>query len=203
MEKKILIADDHHVVRVGTYIILKDAFADLSFDFASNFDEVKEKVAMKNIDLVILDIEMPGSKYKSMVTELKKLCEDILILIFSSHEESIALQYYNEGAHGFLNKLSEPEDLIAAVQSIFNKGFYYSSAIMGDILEDRKYSPVHALSHRELEVFNLLAKGYGNLEIANSLGIGETTAATHKRRIYLKLHIKNVADLIKIYNSIH
>lgn len=203
MTKRILIADDHHVVRVGTFMTLREAFPNVSMDFAVNYDEVKEKVASKQFDLIILDIEMPGSIYRSMIKELKSLHSDIRILIFSSYDESVALQYYKEGVNGFLNKLSESTELITAVETILEKRNYYTAYIIEQMLEKKEASPIDILSARETDIFNLLAKGYGNLEISNRLGLQETTVATHKRRIYIKLKITNLADLIKIYNSIH
>jgi len=202
MSKKILIADDHHVVRVGTSIIVKEAFQEVLIDFAATYDEVKQKLQAEDFDLIILDIDMPGTVYKSMIKEIKSIRNDVLILVFSSYEEDIALQYYKEGINGFLNKLSEPHEIISAIESIFQKGFYYSSYIMGQMVENQS-SPVEILSEREFEIFKLLAQGNGNLEIANLLNVEESTIATLKRRLYKKLKISNLAQLIKIYNSVH
>ncbi|SEW01895.1 two component transcriptional regulator, LuxR family [Chryseobacterium wanjuense] len=202
MVNKILIADDHHVVRVGTSIIVKETFPEVSIDFATTYDEVKEKLEAENYDLIILDIDMPGTIYKSMVKEIKMLREEILILIFSFYEEDIALQYYKEGVHGFLSKLCDPNDIVSAISSICEKGHYYSSYIINQMIEN-KNSPVETLSQRELEIFKLLAQGNGNLEIANLLNIEESTIATHKRKLYKKLKISNLVELIRIYNTLH
>jgi DNA-binding NarL/FixJ family response regulator len=204
MNKKILIADDHYVVRIGTALILEKNFDNLFIDFAETYHEIRQKIITEKFDLLILDIELPGSIFKAMIKDLKSLSEGLLILIFSSHPETIALQYIEEGANGFLNKLTAPETLAAAIESIFKTGMYYSPVLMNRLMEkNNKKSPENLLSERELQVFMLLAKGNGNLEIANILDIQESTVGTYKRRIYSKLNINNLVDLLEIYNGLH
>lgn len=203
MTKKILIADDHHVVRIGTAMILEKKFGDISIDFAETYDEIKHKVQTEKYDLIMLDLELPGSIFKAMIKEIKALSKEILILIFSSYKENIALPYFEEGANGFLNKLSDPETLVKAVETILEDGYYYSQNMMNIVSEElKKKKPTEILSERELQVFNLLAKGNGNLEIANVLDIQESTVGTYKRRIYNKLKITNLIELLDIYKGI-
>ncbi|MDR4951689.1 response regulator transcription factor [Chryseobacterium sp. ES2] len=204
MTKKILIADDHHVVRIGTAMILEKNFNHFEVDFAETYDEVKQKIQSEKYDLVILDIELPGSILKSMVKEIKAIAEDILILIFTSYKENIALQYIEEGANGFLNKQSDPENFVKAVEALFKDGQYYTPEILNELLKgNKKRKAIENLSERELQVFNLLAKGNGNLEIANALDIEESTVGTYKRRVYQKLKITNLVELLEIYSEIH
>lgn len=204
MTKKILIADDHHVVRIGTAMILEKNFNHFEVDFAETYGEAKQKIESEKYDLVILDIELPGSIFKSMIREIKSISEDTLVLIFTSYKENIALQYIEEGANGFLNKQSDPENFVKAVESIFKEGFYYTPEMMHEILKgNKKKKAVDDLSERELQVFNLLAKGNGNLEIANALNIEESTVGTYKRRVYQKLKITNLVELLDIYKEIH
>ncbi|MFS4473905.1 response regulator [Chryseobacterium sp. T20] len=204
MTKKILIADDHHVVRIGTAMILEKNFNHLEVDFAETYGEAKQKIESEKYDLVILDIELPGSLFKSMVKEIKEISEDTLILIFTSYKENIALQYIEEGANGFLNKQSDPENFVKAVEALFKDGQYYTPEIMNELLKgNKKRKAIENLSERELQVFNLLAKGNGNLEIANALDIEESTVGTYKRRVYQKLKITNLVELLEIYSEIH
>ncbi|MCP1301298.1 response regulator transcription factor [Chryseobacterium sp. S0630] len=204
MTKKILIADDHHVVRIGTAMILEKNFNHLEVDFAETYGEAKQKIESEKYDLVILDIELPGSILKSMVKEIKEISEDTLILIFTSYKENIALQYIEEGANGFLNKQSDPENFVKVVEALFKDGNYYTPEIMSELLKgDKKRKAIENLSERELQVFNLLAKGNGNLEIANALDIEESTVGTYKRRVYQKLKITNLVELLEIYSKIH
>lgn len=204
MKKKILIADDHHVVRIGTALILEKNFNDFEIDFAETYDEVKQKVETVKFDLVILDIELPGSTFKSMVKEIKNISEDTLILIFTSYKETVAMQYIQEGANGFLNKLSNPETFVKTIEGIFKDGYYYTPEVLNEmVVRMHKKSPLEILSEREQQVFDLLAKGNGNLEIANALNIEESTVGTYKRRVYQKLKITNLVELLEIYNEIH
>jgi len=204
MTKKILIADDHHVVRIGTAMILEKNFNHFEVDFAETYGEAKNKIESEKYDLVILDIELPGSILKSMVKEIKRISEDTLILIFTSYKENIALQYIEEGANGFLNKQSDPDHFVKAIEALFKDGYYYTPEIMNELLKgNKKRNAVENLSEREMQIFNLLAKGNGNLEIANALNIEESTVGTYKRRVYQKLKITNLVELLDIYNEIH
>ena len=200
--KKILIADDHAVVLYAVSKILKNHFTDVSIDYAENYDVAKNKIKNDRYDLVILDIMMQGTTYASMTKELRLIQEDVLILIFTASEDTVALEYIREGADGFLNKTSNPEKLIRAVDSVFKDGYYYPlSAIKEAINSDGKKNNVKSLSKREYEIFELLAQGNGLLEIGNILNINTSTVSTFKRRIYDKLDIKNIVDLAKLYND--
>ncbi|ANF49108.1 DNA-binding response regulator [Chryseobacterium glaciei] len=201
MNKKILLADDHYIVTFGTSMLLKNHFSDVSIECAENYDEVKEKIRSERFDLIILDIEMPGSTFKFMVKELKRIQEDLMILIFSSAKESAALEYIHEGAEGFINKLCSEKALIKAVESIFDQGYYYPSKLIDQAFNRSKKNGTEVLSERELQVFRLLVQGNGNLEISNILNINISTVSTYKRRIYAKLGVKNIIDLLKIYND--
>lgn len=204
MTKKILIADDHHVVRIGTAMILEKKFNYVEVDFAETYGEAKQKIKSEKYDLVILDIELPGSILKSMVKEIKGISEDTLILIFTSYKENIALQYIEEGANGFLNKQSDPDHFVKAIEALFKDGYYYTPEIVNELLKgNKRRTAVENLSERELQVFNLLAKGNGNLEIANALNIEESTVGTYKRRVYQKLKISNLVELLEMYNGVH
>jgi|UPI0006464134 DNA-binding NarL/FixJ family response regulator len=204
MKKKILIADDHSVVRLGTALVLENQITDIDCDYAENYDEVKEKLKEEKFDLLILDIDMEGSTYKYMIRELKNIQEDILILMFSSYKENVAVEYIQEGAEGFLNKMSSEKILVRAVRSIFEDGFYYTPQLIEQLSKYQQKKDVNeVLSERELQVFRLLAEGNGNLEIANALNIQMTTASTYKRRVFAKLGVNNVIELLKIYNSSH
>ncbi len=203
MNKRILIADDHYVVRLGTKMALESKFSNIYIDFAENYYEAKEKLVTERFDLIMLDIEMEGSIFKNMIKELKMIQDDIKIMIFSSSKENIAVEYIQEGAQGYLNKLSNDETIIKAIQSIFEEGYYYPFQVV-KLLSDKpqKEDIKGVLSEREFQIFNLLGEGNGNLEIANILDIQIGTVGTYKKRIYTKLGIKNLIDLFKIYTKL-
>ncbi|MDV4042201.1 DNA-binding response regulator [Elizabethkingia anophelis] len=204
MIKKILIADDHHVVKAGTSLILQSKIKDLVIDYAEYYWEVVSKITQEDYDLLILDIEMPGSKHKKMIGELKNIRKDIKILIYTSYNQEIAIQYIREGAEGYLNKQAHENDILTAVENMLTYGNHYPPQLVSLIAKQSQCPPaIEKLSERELQIFNLLAEGNGNLEISNILNLGISTVSTYKKRIYEKLDIYNIADLMAIKNNIH
>ncbi|MFN1217604.1 response regulator [Chryseobacterium kwangjuense] len=201
MQKKILIADDHYVVRMGASLLLHSTYEDLEIDFTENYENVKEKITEIRYDLLMLDIDMPGSIYLHMIKELKSIDPELKIMMFSACDEKTALRYIHEGADGYLNKQLS-ENVVEAVTMIFRQGFYYSQELAHLLIHNRKeIKPLENLSKRELEIFELLAQGNGNLEISNELDLKMSTISTFKKRIYEKLKIQNLAELIKLYEK--
>ncbi len=203
--KKILIADDHYIVRTGTALLLESKLQyPCVIDFAENYTETKEKVSKKKYDLVILDTDMPDSIYKAMVKELKKKKDDLKIMIFSIYDESVGIQYIEEGAEGFLNKGASESEILRGITAIFEEGYYYPSKMVNKLLNHSKDSrTVEKLSKREFQIFKLLAEGNGNIEIANILDLKMSTISTYKKKIFDKLKVKNVVDLVRIYDDMH
>lgn len=203
--KKILIADDHYIVRTGTALLLESKLQyPCTIDFAENYIETKDKVSKEQYDLVILDIDMPDSTSKTMVKELKGKQEDLKIMIFSTYDESVGIQYIEEGAEGFLNKGASESEILRGITAIFEEGYYYPSKMVNKLLSHSKDGrTVEKLSKREFQIFKLLAEGNGNIEIANILDLKMSTISTYKKKIFDKLKIKNVVDLVRIYDDMH
>ncbi|WBV57109.1 response regulator transcription factor [Chryseobacterium daecheongense] len=201
MIKYILIADDHDVVLTGTSLILESRIPDISVDQAEDYPETLEKISQRKYDLIILDINMPESKNKKMISEIKEIDPDVKILIFSAYEEEIAVQYIKEGANGYLSKLSKVEEISEAVIRIFREGYYYPSGIVNQLLQDSPLDSIKRFSEREYQIFILMVKGYGNLEISNEMNIQMSTISTYKKRIHNKLKTNHLADLIKLYQN--
>ncbi|MDQ0593947.1 DNA-binding NarL/FixJ family response regulator [Chryseobacterium ginsenosidimutans] len=201
MTKNILIADDHDIVLVGTSIILESRIPDVLIDTAEDYPKAMEKIFQKKYDLVILDINMPESKNKKMITEIKAADPDIKILIFSAYEEEIAVQYIKEGANGYISKLSKSDEISDAVKKIFSDGYYYPANIIDQLFQESPLDSIKNLSAREYEIFILMVNGNGNLEISNKMGIQMPTISTYKKRIHTKLKTSNLADLIKLYHT--
>lgn len=201
MTKYILIADDHDIVLAGTSLILESRIQDIVIHQAEDYPEAIHKISKQKYDLVILDINMPESKNKKMISEIKELDPDIKILIFSAYEEEIAVQYIKEGANGYLSKLSKVDEISEAVKKIFSEGYYYPSTIVNQLLQASPLDSIKSLSEREYEIFILMVKGYGNLEISNAMNIQMTTISTYKKRIHTKLKTNNLATLIKLYQT--
>ncbi|MCT2560376.1 response regulator transcription factor [Chryseobacterium herbae] len=203
MNERILIADDHYVVRAGTALVLESAYPKLKIDFAENYEQVQKHLSDRHYDLLLLDIDMPGTQYKKMISELKSIQESLKILIFSGYDKDVAIQYIREGAEGYLSKQSSEEEIREAVKSVIEKGYYYPGELIGLIIQNKKSNPAEKLSSREYEIFTLLASGNGNLEIGNKLDIQMSTVSTYKKRIFQKLNISNIAELIKVHEMMH
>ena len=205
MSYKILIVDDHMVVKTGVSIILNSEINDLDIQFASTFSETLDKVKQFSYDLIILDINIPGGKNIEMIPEIRAIVPEVKILMFSAHEEEFyALRYVSAGADVFLNKLSSEEKLIEAVRSIREFGKYLTENLIdqlnNNLLNDEPLNPFDILSKREIEIVKLLVKGDRNLEISNFLGIQMSTVSTYKNRVFEKLKINNLVELIEKYN---
>jgi DNA-binding NarL/FixJ family response regulator len=204
MAYKILIVDDHLVVKTGVKIILQSEIEGLSISFGADFCDLLQILSKENYDLIILDINIPGGKNTEMITEIKAMMPEVKVLMFSAYEEeSHALRYIQAGANGYLNKLSGEDKIVAAVNSIMNHGEYIPddirSLLQAKKLNNEPINPFDKLSNRELEIAKLLIKGNGNLEISNSLNIQMSTVSTYKNRIFEKLKINNLVELIEMY----
>lgn len=206
MQKEILIVDDHLVVRTGVSIILEEKFKNFSITTAENYNETLTVLKDKNFDLIILDINIPGGRNTAMIEQIRDIQDEAKILIFSVYEEEThACPYIIAGANGYLNKLSDKKKLINAVDSILKTGNYLTPDIIKNLVKastnKESINPLDRLSKREREISELLVQGDGNIEIANKLSIQLTTVSTHKNKIFNKLNIKNIVELITLFNK--
>jgi DNA-binding NarL/FixJ family response regulator len=206
MNKEILIVDDHLVVRTGVSIILQEEFKHFSISTASNYNSTIDIIKSKIFDLIILDINIPGGKNTTMVHEIREIQPEVKILIFSVYDEKThACPYIVAGANGYLNKLSNEKEITGVVNTILTTGNYISTSMVSELVKasssKASLNPLDSLSTRELEIANLLILGDGNIEIANKLDIQLSTVSTHKNKIYNKLDIKNLVDLINLFKN--
>jgi DNA-binding NarL/FixJ family response regulator len=200
MIKKILIADDHLVVRRGIRQILSDWSDSAVMDEACNGQEVLEKVQDNHYDLILLDISMPGRSGLEVLAQLKKERPDLNVLILSMHtEEQYAVRVMKAGASGYLTKESTPEELISAVERVSQGRKYISSSLAEQLafyLETETEKPPHELlSDRQFEVLCLIAKGKTVTEIAEMLSLSIKTISTYRTRILEKMAMTNNAQL--------
>lgn len=204
MGRKVLLVDDHLVVKAGVSIILNSEIDDLEISYSKDYFETIRSINATEFDLIILAINIPGGKSTEMVSEIKAVLPDVKILIFSAHEEeSYALRYIYAGADGYLNKLSGQDKIVEAVKSIFTTGKFLTPEIIKklhhNITNKEPINPFDKLSTRERQITEMLVKGDGNLEIANKLGIKLSTVSTYKLRLFEKLKINNLVELIDKY----
>jgi len=207
MIKKILIVDDHFIVRSGMALLLENEIENVLVFGVNDFPEALVEIANTFFDLIILDINLPGGKKYHMIDDLRELQKDVKILIFSAHEEDIyAIRYIQAGANGYLNKLSDSDTIAKAVKTVLEFGKYISNDILDKFIafsqnKKERSNPLEDLTQRELEIAELLVKGYGNLEIANELDIKMTTVSTHKLNIFKKTEITNIIELSELFKK--
>ncbi len=199
---KILIADDHPVVRKGLREIIEETSDMEVADEASNGQEVLAKVFKKDFDVVLLDISMPGRSGLDILKELKSQLPKLAVLVLSIHpEEQYAVQVLKAGASGYLTKKSAPEELVTALRKVSAGGKYVSPSLaekLASALETGIEKPPHeTLSAREYEVMRKIALGKTVTEIARELFLSPKTISTYRSRILEKIGIKNNAELIR------
>jgi DNA-binding NarL/FixJ family response regulator len=197
---KILIADDHAVVRQGVKQILADAFPKAVYGEARNAHEVLSRVWEEEWDVVVLDITMPGRSGLDVLRDIKKGKPRLPVLILSMHpEDQFAVRMLKSGAAGYLNKESAPEELVGAIKKILAGGRYVSPAlaeIMASYLTVETQKPPHErLSDREFQVLRKIAIGRTVSEIAAELSLSVKTVSTYRARTLEKMGLRNNAEL--------
>ncbi|MGB2763293.1 MAG: response regulator transcription factor [Candidatus Aminicenantaceae bacterium] len=198
---KILIADDHAVVRKGLKQILAETSDIVAADEAKNGQEVLEKVRKSDYDIVMLDISMPGRSGIEILKQLKDEKPEVLVLVLSMHpEEQYAVRALKAGASGYLTKDSAPEELIKAIRKISQGGKYITASLAEKLafdLEIDSEKPLHeTLSDREYEVMCKIASGKTIKEIAEELFLSVKTISTYRSRILEKMGMKNNTQLV-------
>jgi two-component system invasion response regulator UvrY len=197
---KILIADDHPVVRKGLKEIIEEASDMIVGGEASNGSEVLKQVRKNDYDVVLLDISMPGRSGLEILKELKSEKPGLSILILSIHpEEQYAVRVLKAGASGYLTKESAPSELLAAIRKASLGGKYISSTLAERLafdLEIDAEKPLHeTLSDREYEVMCMIASGKTISKIAEELFLSVKTISTYRSRILEKMKMKSSAEL--------
>jgi DNA-binding NarL/FixJ family response regulator len=198
---RVLIADDHPVVRQGVKQILAEELELEQFGEARNAKEVLDNVSRKKWDILILDINLPDMNGLEILRQLKKVHPDLPVLVLTVFDEDqIAIRVLKAGASGFVTKETMPNELIAAVKKIHSGGRYVSPSLAEKLVfniyaEDEK--PVHhRLSNREYQVICLIAAGKSVKQIAEELYLSIQTIRTYRTRILEKMEMSTDAELI-------
>ncbi len=197
---RILVADDHAVVREGIKQILTGQEDMIVEDEAATGQEVLCKMAEKTYDLVLLDISMPGRSGMEILEEIKVMRPKLPVLILSMHpEEQYAVRMLRAGAAGYLTKGSAPQELISAIQKVSAGGKYVTGSLAEKLafeLDARAEKPRHQrLSDREYQVMLMLASGQSVSEVAEELCLSAKTISTYRIRILQKMDMKKNAEL--------
>ena len=196
---RVLIADDHTIVRSGMKLIIQDLRPSTVFDEASNGDQVISCVKKSDYEMIVLDINMPDTDSITLVTNLFAYREQCKILIYSMNSENLyAKRFFKLGVLGYLNKESRSEEIRKAITCVLRGDIYISKKLKKDLSEDPKKgadNPFEKLSDREIQTVKYLLNGYSLLEIRKILNVHSSTVGTYKTRIFEKLKIKTVRDL--------
>ncbi|MFZ4928004.1 response regulator transcription factor [Chryseobacterium sp. Mn2064] len=203
-----LLADDHSIVRQGMEIVINDIAPNAKIYQTSSLQQAIELVESKGIEMAVMDAHFPEGNSLHILPQMKAINPNIKILIFTGLEEDLhALKFIKAGANGYLSKLSEEDEIREALTAFIQKGEYFSD-LSRDLLVQFVYnpnliSPLTSLTKREMEIAELYAEGYGNLEIANSLDIKQNTVSTIKKNIFEKLKIENLVELVDLVKTHH
>ncbi len=199
---KIIIADDHAIVRKGLRQIVEETPDMIVTDEASNCQEVLEKVRKGNFDVVILDLTMPGRGGVDTLKEIKSEKPDLPVLVLSVHpEEQYAMRVLKAGAAGYVNKESAPVELIEAIRKVASGRKYISTTLAENLalnLDSDFEKPLHeSLSDREFQVMCKIAMGKTMTDIANELNLSIKTISTYRTRILEKMNMKSNAEIAR------
>jgi DNA-binding NarL/FixJ family response regulator len=199
--KKILLADDHSVIRNGVKQILSREFTEVEFGEAANGIEAIRLIREKNWDILILDMDMPGRNGLEVLKQLKDENIKIPVLMFSLHpEEQIAIRALKSGAAGYLGKNSADNELVKAVQQILSGKKYITASLAeqlaNQIENPQDKAPHELLSDREYQTLLLFANGKTVSEIADELLLSVPTISTYRVRILEKMNMKTNAELV-------
>lgn len=197
---KILLADDHAVVRHGVKQILAEAFTQTEFGEVQNIHELFKLIDKENWDIVVLDLNMPGGNGLEALKQIKSGRPQLQVLILSMYpEDQYAVRTIIAGAAGYLNKESAPEELVQAVRKILHGGKYISAAVADELVlhaQNADDQPLYKhLSDREYQVLCLISSGKEIKEISAELLLSAKTISTYRSRLLLKLNMKTNAEL--------
>ena len=209
---KFLVADDHSIVRYGTMELIKQKFPGSLISETDSLDGVIQHFSKNLYDLLILDINLPGGNSLQMLDAVRLRQPSVKVLIFSGYDEQLyAVRYLRSGADGYLHKNSPESELGKAITLVLNNEKYISNSIKQHLIDgldlnksNSGINPLRNLSNREMEVLQSLVMGMSLAEIGLKLNLGISTVSTYKQRIFEKMNISNMVQLIEkvqVYNT--
>jgi len=198
---RVLIVDDHPVLRAGLRQVLTESDMKVFVGEATNGQELLAKVREQSWDVVVLDISLPDRSGLDLLKQLKSYYPDLPVVVLTMHaEEQYAIRVLRAGASGYLTKDSPPEEMAAAVRKVSEGGRYVSASLAERLVFDiggMRERPHEILSDREFQVFCMLASGERIKDIAAKLCLSVKTVSSHRARILTKMRMKNNAQLVQ------
>ena len=196
---RVLIADDHAIVRKGLIQMVNSLSQVTHIDEAEDGYEVIEKYAEERYDLIVLDLSMPKKNGLDTLKDIIKIDSDARILILSVYaEEQYAIRAFNSGASGYITKNTPPTELLNAIEQVLNGKKYVSPTLAERLINLKSIErPLHeSLSDREFQIMMMSAEGYSISHIAEELNISAKTVSTYRKRILDKLNFENFIQVM-------
>lgn len=199
---RMLIADDHAIVRKGLKQLILEEYPSAQLAEVSDAESLMSKITEENWDIVICDLSMPGRSGLDALRQIKQAYPSMPVLIMSMHpEDQYALRVLKAGASGYLGKDNIHDDIIKAIRTVLLGKKFITASVAEKLAqafeEDQEEFSHERLSDREFDVFKLLAAGKAVSDIAEQLSLSVTTVSTYRARILDKMHMKSNADLTR------
>ncbi len=205
-KRKILIADDHEIVRGGVRNLVESQPCYVCCGEATSGREAVKMAEELQPDVAIVDVTMPELNGIEAARQILKLCPQTKVLVFTVHDaEQVVVEIFRIGAHGYVLKSDAGSQLLQAIECVLDGRHYFSSKISevifdslrGGNLPHEEPEPEDKPTAREREIIQLLAEGYGNKEVADKLGISVKTVETHRAAIMRKLGLHSIGELVR------
>jgi two-component system invasion response regulator UvrY len=199
---RVLIADDHAIVRKGLKETLGEELGKVTFGEAENARQALDQIRKEPWDLLLLDIDMEGQSGLEVLAEIRRSAERLPVLILSMYPEAeFAMRALKDGASGYVSKQSAPEELIGAVRKVLGGGRYVSPVLAERLVSNLQHPmeclPHESLSPREVQVLRMVATGKSVKEIAADLSLSTKTVATHRARMLEKMRMQSDVEVAR------
>ncbi|MCY0979254.1 response regulator transcription factor [Chryseobacterium wangxinyae] len=201
---RIVVADDHGIVRMGLIQTVKRLKPEAVIFEVEDYKSLYKVILNEELDLAIMDVNMPNGTVQEAIDYIKIHQPDLKILIFSSQDEELyGMRYLKMGAGGYLSKQSSTEVIETALTAMLSTGRYASNDVkeaifLESINGSTKKTALESLSDRELQIANKLAEGIPLKELSNHLNLHQSTVSTYKNRLFEKLKIRSIPELVEI-----
>lgn len=199
----ILIIENHEITRYGTRLILTEILGKTEISEATTIEESLIILGEKNFDLILFEIDLPDGNTNNIISQIRNKQKNVKILIFTSRSEDMyALNYLQAGADGFLSKSVSKNEFRKAITTLITTGRYISDNLRDKFINEHllpgmRRDKTIKLSRRETEIMHLLSLGKSTSQIAKELHLRNSTVSTFKSRIFEKMQVDNLIDMIK------